>query len=249
VTAGGTTRHLLPAAVLLLLVLAAFAAGWWLGRAARLDTELEVRLARLEERLEAVRAAPGPAPAGPAAASTGFASREVHAVDLGDSPVAGAPDAPVTIVEFADFECPYCASAHPTIERLLAEYAGKVRLVFKHNPLPAHKNALLAHRAAVAAHRQGKFWEMHDLLFSSQQKLDRETLVAHAQALGLDLRSFEEVLDSPESTQAVSADMSQAGRLGIRGVPAFFINGRFLPGAQPLQVFQELIDEELRPKG
>jgi predicted DsbA family dithiol-disulfide isomerase len=90
---------------------------------------------------------------------------------------------------------------------------------------------------------------MHDLLFASPERLDRETLLAHARALELDLKFFEELLASPETTQAVSADMSQAGALGIEGVPAFFVNGRFLAGAQPFPVFQELIEKELRPKG
>jgi protein-disulfide isomerase len=213
-------------------------------------TETETILAalgRLEAEVAEMRAQRSAAPgSGPAAAASRVTDSTVHSVDAGDSPSLGPADAAVTIVEFADFECPYCASAEPTLERLLAEYGGKVRLVFKHNPLPVHKNALLAHRAAVAAERQGKFWEMHDLLFSSQEMLDRETLKSHARTLGLDLVAFEAVLLSPESTQAVSADMSQAGGLGIKGAPAFFINGRFLPGAQPIEVFRELIDEGLR---
>jgi protein-disulfide isomerase len=239
VTSRGTTHQLLPSAVVAALVLAALACGWWMGRASRLDLDTEARLARLEERLEEVRAHRGGAApaAGPAAA--------VHSIDIGDSPVLGAADAPVTIVEFADFECPYCAGVEPTLERILAEYAGKVRLVFKHNPLPVHPNALLASRAAVAAQRQGKFWEMHGLLFSAQERLDREAIASHARVLGLDVQAFESVLASPESTRAVSADMSLAGRLGIKGAPAFFINGRFIPGAQPFEVFQEAIDREL----
>ena len=240
-TSRGTTLHVLVSAALLAVVLAAFAAGWWMGRAARLDLGTESRLARLEERVEELRAQRRPAPASDPAAGVS----RVHPIDVGDSPALGPADAPVTIVEFADFECPYCASAGPTLERLLAEYSGKVRLVFKHNPLPIHTNALLAHRAAVAAERQGKFWEMHDLLYSSQHALDRETLKSHARTLGLDLVAFEAILSSPESTRVVGADISQAGKLKIQGAPAFFINGRFLPGAQPIEAFRELIDQAL----
>ena len=254
------TAHLTLGALLVAVVLLAFTAGWWIGRTTRLDLATEVRLARIEERLaevsDAARAAPRaeasptpPTAAAPAPPPGGAVPGQVYAIEVGDSPAKGPPDAPVTIVAFSDFECPYCASAHPTVERILAEYRGKVRFVFKHNPLPFHRNALLAHRAAVAAHRQGKFWEMYDLLFASQDRLDRENLLAYAQALGLDLKSFEEALASPESTQVVSADMSQAGRVGIEGVPAFFVNGRFVAGAQPYPVFQELIEKELHPKG
>jgi protein-disulfide isomerase len=246
VTSTGTTHHVLVSAVVLALLLASFGGGWWMGRAARLDVETESRLARLEERVEELRAQRRPAPgAGPAAGAARVADSTVHPIDAGDSPALGPTDAPVTIVEFADFECPYCASAGPTLERLLAEYGGKVRLVFKHNPLPVHTNALLAHRAAVAAGRQGKFWEMHNLLYSSQPVLDRETIKSHARTLGLDLVAFEAILSSPESTQVVGADISQAGKLGIQGAPAFFINGRFLPGAQPIEAFRELIDQAL----
>jgi protein-disulfide isomerase len=245
--------RLLPGAALLALVLLAFTAGWWIGRTTRHDLAAEV--ARLEEKLEASRRAapappaPGATPAGVSGAAPGPESQQVYAVDIGGSPALGPDNAPVTIVEFSDFQCPFCASAFPTLQRILAEYRGKVRLVFKHNPLPIHKNGLLAHRAAAAAQRQGKFWEMHDLLFASQDTLDRETIKAHARALDLDLKAFEEFLSSPESTQVVSADMSQAGRLGIAGVPSFFINGRFLAGAQPFEVFQESIERELRSKG
>jgi protein-disulfide isomerase len=247
VTLPGATHHVLVSAIVLALVLAAFAGGWWMGRAGRLDVETGTRLARLEAQVEELRAQRGPASgAGPAAGAARVADSTVHPIDAGDAPALGPADAAVTIVEFADFECPYCASAEPTLERLLAEYGGKVRLVFKHNPLPGHKNALLAHRAAVAAGRQGRFWEMHDLLYASQEMLDRETLKSHARTLGLDLVAFEAFLASPESTQAVSADMSQAGKLGIKGAPAFFINGRFLPGAQPIEVFREVIDQELQ---
>jgi protein-disulfide isomerase len=255
------TIAIIAAALVAGVVLGAFIAGWWMGRAERIDSHIdnadEARLSRLEEKLDDVRlelaalasGAGGSAAGGAALPQPGLDPDRVYEVEVGGAPVKGPEDAPVTIVEFSDFECPYCASAVATMERVLAEYEGRVRLVFKHHPLPLHRSALLAHRAAAAAHRQGKFWEMHDLLFGAQERLDAESVKEHARTLGLDIDAFEKVFASAESTRTVNADQSQAARLGILGVPAFFINGRFLPGAQPFEVFQERIERELAEKG
>jgi protein-disulfide isomerase len=121
-----------------------------------------------------------------------------------------------------------------------------VRFVFKHYPLSIHAQAPGAHRAAVAAQRQGKFWEMHDLIFENRESLDRATYVEHARSLGLDVAQFERDLDSREVKDAVDADVALAERLDIRGTPGFFINGRYLSGAQPFAAFKSIIDEELK---
>jgi protein-disulfide isomerase len=239
------------------IVVLSFTAGWWVGRTTTLDGRsvdiaARERLARVEGELEGLKArlddlAPGGAggPGGQGAPDPD----KVYEIEPGGSPGRGPAEAPVTIVEFADFECPFCASVGPTLKRLLEVYPQEVRLVFKHNPLPIHPRAQLAHRAAAAAGEQGKFWEMHDLLFRSQEKLGREDLKEHARSLGLDLAAFESGLDAPESAAAVEADQVLAGRLGVGGgVPSFFINGRFVAGAQPYDLFRERVEEALKGK-
>ena len=215
------------------------------------DRRSEERLARLEAMIESLGArldalaSSRPGSSGrPGAPDPG----KTYEIDAGSSPSRGPADAAVTIVEFADFECPFCATAGATLQRLLEVYPQEVRVVFKHAPLPVHPRALLAHRAAAAAAAQGKFWEMHDLLFRSQDRLGREDLTDHARSLGLDLEAFERGLDAPEFAALVEADRVLAGRLGIAGVPSFFINGRYVAGAQPYDLFRELVEDELKAK-
>jgi len=151
----------------------------------------------------------------------------------------------VTIVEFSDFECPYCAGSMPALDRVLAEYQGKVRRVFKHSPMPFHRNAVMAHRAALAAGEEGRFWEMHGLLYANQTRLDRPTIRRHAETLGLDLDLFDAFMSSDAGIATIQADRKQAKELGLRGVPAFFVNGRLLAGVQTFEAFKVRIDEEL----
>jgi protein-disulfide isomerase len=169
-------------------------------------------------------------------------------VAVGDAPSQGPPDAPVTIVEFSDFECPYCAGAVQTLQRIASEYGDKVRRVFKHNPMPFHRNAVVAHRAALAAAEEGRFWEMYRLLFANQTQFDRETIRGHAASLGLDLELFDAFMSSDAGVAAIQADREQARSLGLYGSPSFFINGRLLPGEQPYEAFKALIDAELSRK-
>lgn len=168
------------------------------------------------------------------------AHQQVEAV----GPALGDASAPVTIVEFADFQCPYCSRAAATVHRVLAAYPGKVRLVFRHLPLSFHPLAPRAAEAAACADEQGRFWEMHDALFDSSE-LEPDALKAHATALGLDSARFDECLDSGRTAAVVKRDVDAAHALGISGTPAFFINGRALSGAQPEEAFRKLIDEEL----
>ena len=125
------------------------------------------------------------------------------------------------------------------------QYPGDVRIVFKHMPLSFHKNAPAAHAAAEAARMQDKFWEMHDLIFENQRDLSPATFEKYAQQIGLDLVKYKKDLTSKELKDRIAADTSQARKLGATGTPAFFINGRFLSGAQPIESFKRLIDQEL----
>lgn len=214
----------------------ALAAGWWLARAG--DSGVSVRLAALEARVDAL-AAGAPAPRR-APAPAGAVNLRVEGV-----PSRGPEAAPITIVEFSDFQCPYCLKAKPTLARLRSEYPDSVRVVFKHFPLSFHKQAINAHRAALAAGEQGKFWEMHDLIFANPRTLDAEDMKQHARALDLDVAAFEQAFGSERLREAIDRDVAEGRAAGVRGTPAFFINGRLLSGAQPFERFKQLVDEEL----
>lgn len=170
---------------------------------------------------------------------------KVETVALGASPSRGDANAPVTVVVFSDFQCPFCSRAESTVRELEAAYPGKVRFVFKNQPLPFHEHARLAAKAALAAGEQGKFWEYHDVLFTHQRELDRASLERYAEDLGLDLRRFRAALDDSRLDVAVEADVTEAHRLEVKGTPAFFINGRGLQGAQPLAAFRAKVDQAL----
>lgn len=146
--------------------------------------------------------------------------------DLDGLPIRGAPMAPLLIVEFSDFECPYCGAAAPMLERLLREFDGRVKLVFKNYPLDQHPRAMPAARAAVAAGNQGKFWEMHDLLFGNQQALEDEDFERYAVQLGLDLPRFQADIASPATQARIDADKAEGHRVHLEGTPTMFINGR-----------------------
>ena len=162
------------------------------------------------------------------------------------SPVLGSAKAPVTIVEFTDFQCPFCRRANDTLHTLIKNNPDKVRVVFKHYPLPFHQNAELAARAAEAAKKQGKFWEYHDILFENQRALSREDLIGYAKQLKLNEKKFIEYMDGPESLGIVKQDIESGTNNGVRGTPHFFFNGAKFSGAQPLPKFQDMLDDELR---
>ncbi|MEM1416856.1 MAG: thioredoxin domain-containing protein [Myxococcota bacterium] len=151
-------------------------------------------------------------------------------VDTMDAPIRGAGGselgAEVTIVEFSDFECPYCGAAAPLLERLLELYEGKVRLVFMHYPLSGHEHAFEAAKASIAAGRQGKFWEMHDTLFANQTALTPSDITRYAERVGLDMERFRRDLEDPEVEAEVQAQKDEGRRLGVNSTPTLFINGR-----------------------
>jgi protein-disulfide isomerase len=168
-----------------------------------------------------------------------------YSVDTKGSPTKGNPDAKLAIVEFSDFQCPFCRRVTPTISQIQREYGDKVRIVFKHRPLEMHPKAPAAHAAAEAAFRQGKFWEMHDLIFGNQENMSPEQYVEYAKQLHLDVARFQRDVASAEVKARIDADVAEADKLGVTGTPTFFVNGRYLSGAQPFPVFKQLIDQEL----
>ena len=186
---------------------------------------------------------------GTAPAAQAAAEPAVQNIEVGTAPVKGPKNAPITIVAFSDFECPFCSRVVPTLAQLEQDYKGKIRVAFKNQPLPFHANAKPAALAALAANEQGKFWEFHDKLFANQRSLDRASLERYAQELGLNVAQFKSALDSNKFEAQLNADMAEATRVGVSGTPSFFINGRSLVGAQPVDAFKRVIDEELKKKG
>lgn len=164
------------------------------------------------------------------------------AIPIDGSPVRGPADAPVTIVEFADFQCPYCADAEATLRRVEESRPSSVRRAFRHLPLPFHPYAWDAAVAAECAHEQGSFWPMARALFDQKGALYPDAIRQCAQVVGLDLQRFDRCLGSAEPKERVAADQKLALAVGVDGTPGFFINGQPLAGAQPLKVFLKVID-------
>ena len=192
-----------------------------------------------------LKAAPAPVAAPPAQDPNA-----VVKVDAGNSPARGGTNAPVTIVMWSDFQCPFCSKVEPTVDTIREQYGQKVKFVWKNQPLPFHPNAMPAAKAAMAAYRQNKFWEMHDLLFHDQNALSDATYEKYAQQLGLDVPRWKKDMESPEVAAAIQADMAagSAPAVGANGTPTFFINGHKLVGAQPVDAFKQVIDAELAKK-
>lgn len=160
----------------------------------------------------------------------------------------GAASAPVTIVEFSDFECPYCKKASNTAKELERLYPGKIRIAYRHFPMPSHTHAMGAAEASLCAAEQSKFWDYHDILFTNTDKLGQDDLKRHAEQLSLDMGKFNQCLDSNRNLARVQKDARDAARQGVTGTPTFFINSQRLVGAQPIENFKKMIDEELRKK-
>jgi protein-disulfide isomerase len=202
---------------------------WNLSRVAQ---SLGDRVSRLEARVG------GGEPEGPD-------PTQVHTIRTDGAPSKGPATAPVTIAEFSEFQCPFCLKADPTVKRITEVYKDQVRIVWKHYPLSSHQNALDAALAAEAARNQNKFWEYHDRLFANQKRLDVESLRQYARELELDLDRFEKDRLHPDTRKKVEADVAEAEALRVSATPSFFINGRFLRGAQPFEALAKIIDEEL----
>jgi protein-disulfide isomerase len=211
-------------------------------------TQFAAVLGEMKELNAKIAGAPSPGMPGPAARPTRPGRPDPgkkYDVDIGKAPTKGPDSAKVKIVEWSDFQCPFCRRVGPTLAQIEKEYGDKVQIAFKHMPLSMHTKARPAHKAAQAAALQGKFWEMHDLIFADQRGMSEEKYVEYAGQIGLDVDQFKKDVASPAVEAVISSDMSQASKLGVTGTPAFFVNGRFLSGAQPFASFKALIDEEL----
>jgi protein-disulfide isomerase len=170
-------------------------------------------------------------------------------IPVAGSPVQGAENAPITLVEFSDFQCPYCAKAIKNLDAILKAYPGQVKLIFKQFPLDSHGQALGAAAAAIAAHQQGKFWPMHDALFASRTNLARPSLLAIATRLGLDMKKFTADLDSPVTRKTVDKDEQDGEKAGVEGTPTVFINGQRYNGSLEPEAMKGVLDEELKKVG
>jgi protein-disulfide isomerase len=162
------------------------------------------------------------------------------------APVRGQDSAPITVVEFSDFHCPFCKRVQPTLSQLLDHYPGKVKVVFRDFPLAQlHPQAARAAEAARCAQDQGKFWEYHDVLFEQAPKASDDDLKHYAKEVGLDAEQFAHCVSKSLHRDTVLRDVQEGTQLGISGTPAFFVNGRFVNGAQPFDKFAQIIDDEL----
>jgi protein-disulfide isomerase len=167
---------------------------------------------------------------------------------LASDPVRGNAAAPVTIVEFSDYQCPFCARVNPTLERVRQTYGDRVKIVFKDFPLGNHAQAPKAAEAARCAGEQNKYWEMHDAMFANQRALEVPSLKQTARAIGLNGATFDQCLDSGRHAAAVQAGTELGERMGVNSTPTLYINGRALIGAMPFENFKQVIDEELAKK-
>ena len=168
---------------------------------------------------------------------------------LPEDPARGPADAPVQIVEFSDFDCPYCQRATETIDRLIEEFAGQIRFVYKDYPLPTHPDAFKAAEAGNCAHEQDRFWELHDTMFANQGALSVDELHAYAENLGLDTEAFAACLDSGRHTATVERDMAIGDSYGVSSTPTLFLNGRAVLGAAPYDTFADIVREEIAAAG
>lgn len=166
-------------------------------------------------------------------------------VSLGEAPTIGTQNAPVLVIEFADYECPYCQKIAPDLKKLEQDYSGKVLFAFKDFPLAMHKHAQKASEAARCAGVQDKYWQYHDLLFEKGSGLEIGQLKEYARTLKLDTAKFDQCLDSGETAAAVKKDQEQGQKLGLTGTPSFFVNGHFFSGAANYAKIREIVDQQL----
>ncbi len=173
--------------------------------------------------------------------------RPTFEVELGDAPFTGAADAKVTIVEFSDFQCPFCAKGAEIMNEVKKKYGNKVKIAFKNYPLPFHSHAKDAAHAALCAHEQKAeyFWKLHDIMFQDQSKLSRADLAQSVKKIGVDSAKYDACMSSNKFMAAIEADMEQGKNLGVQSTPTFFVNGQLINGAHPVEVFSQIIDSEL----
>jgi len=162
------------------------------------------------------------------------------------SPVMGPENARITLVEFSDFQCPYCSKAVEKINAVLKAYPKDVKLIFKQFPLDSHSQAQISAQAALAAHEQGKFWQLHDKMFANRTTLSRKNILAWAGQLGIDIKRFEADMDSPATTKTVARDLADGEKAGVEGTPTLFINGQRYNGDLGLDAIRPVIEGEFK---
>jgi len=167
-------------------------------------------------------------------------------IPINGSPVLGPANAKITLVEFSDFQCPYCILAVPQIQAVMKAFPTQTRLIFKEFPLEIHSRAFMAASAALAAQKQGKFWQMHDAMFAHHDELNRETFLTLAQSLGLDMARFQKDMDSEEIKKAIEKDVDDGDRAGVQGTPTIFINGQRYNGPITLDYLKQIFDGMLK---
>lgn len=206
--------------------------------------ELRAKLANIEAKLDAM----GARPPAPGAGAPELDPAKPVEIPVGESAVRGPAGAAVTIVEFADYECPFCARNVPLVKQILEAFPNDVRFVYKEFPLTSiHRNAMGASKAAIAAQQQGKYWEMHDLLFENFQKLDAEALPEYARRIGLDVAQWEKDMESAEVEKRVQEDLRVGRAVGVRGTPTMFVNGLRVTN-RSFEGIKEMIDAALDKK-
>ena len=173
--------------------------------------------------------------------------RPTFDVKVGDAPYFGNKEAKVQIVEFSDFQCPFCARGADVLKEIKAKYGKKVQVAFKQYPLPFHKDARPAALASLCANEQKTdyFWKLHDWMFANQQKLDNKSLKEAAKSFGMDEKKFSDCLDNNKLMAKVQANIDEGQAIGVKSTPTFFVNGQLVSGAQPIEIFSDIIDEEL----
>lgn len=207
--------------------------------------QLESAMKNIQTAVAAGGGAKAAAPSAPPPRRRGPDPDKVHTVDVAGSQFKGPENAKVTLVEFSDFQCPFCSRVGPTLKRINDEYPNDVKIVFKHLPLSFHQKAQGAAEASEAAALQGKFWEMHDKIFSQQREMSDEKYLEYAVELGLDVEKFKKDMKSPGVAARINKDKKEAAKLGVTGTPGFFVNGKFLSGAKPFGDFKTVIDQAL----
>jgi protein-disulfide isomerase len=174
-------------------------------------------------------------------------ARPVFDVNVANAPIKGGSDAKVTIVEYSDFQCPFCSKAAATVAEIEKKYGNKIKVAFKNYPLPFHSQAKIAANAGLCANEQSPklFWKMHDAMFADQTKLDKDNLLATAKKIGAKEADFKACLEAEKHKAVIESDIAEGQKIGIKSTPTFFVNGKLVNGAQPIEVFSEVIDEEL----
>jgi protein-disulfide isomerase len=206
--------------------------------------DILAKLESLEKSVQQVRAAPAAAPARPQ-----LDPNKVYNIPIANASIKGPKDAKVTIVEFSDFQCPFCAQSTGLVDQVLKAYPKDVNFVYKQFPLTTiHPHAMGAAKAAIAAGKQGKFWEMHDVMFQNMRELGPDKLKEYAGKIGLDVARFEKDFNAPETQQQVEKEMAEARAADVSGTPTFFVDGKRVMN-RSFEGFKQMIDEALSKKG